>query len=351
MRFILWVLAAGVSWTVAIGQETELRRPTPEQLAAFLKLHPEADADRDGTLTMREAVAYRRKLLSERASASVGGVAAPTHADVRYGPHPQNVLDLWTAPSNAPAPLVVFIHGGGFTGGDKAKVNPQAVARCREREAAFASINYRFLPDAPVQDILRDAARAIQFLRCHAAEYGIDPARIACYGDSAGAGTSLWLATHDDLADANSSDPVLRQSSRVAAAACVNTQATYDLTQWDRIVGPYRAEWKSEPNEDIHFYHFADRDELTSEKGVRVLADCDMLRWISRDDPPVFVLCSFPDAEPTQRGQYVHHPRHAKAIKARCDEEGVPCEYKQGEKGGGDGAALQFLLDHLLAAK
>jgi len=336
------------AWRGAWAEEgPEVRRPTPEQLAFFLKLHPEADADRDGTLTMREAVAYRRKLLSERASASVGGVAVPTRADAKYGPYPQNTLDFWAAPSNAPAPLVVFVHGGGFTGGDKAKVNPQAVARCRERGAAFASINYRFLPDAPVQDILRDVARAIQFLRCHAAEYGIDPARIACCGDSAGAGTSLWLATHDDLADPDSPDPVLRQSSRIAAAACVNTQATYDLTQWDRIVGPYRAEWKSEPDEDIHFYHFVDRNDLTSESSKRVLADCDMLRWISKDDPPIFLFCSMPDADPVQRGQYVHHPRHSKAVKARCDEAGVPCEYKQGGKGDGDGAALWFLLQRL----
>lgn len=351
MRLMLGVILLIVSSSVAVGQEIEMRRPSPEQLEAFRKLFPESDANHDGTLSMQEAMAYWRAKASGRSgSAPASGMPAPTQRNVRYGLYEADVLDLWTAPSNAPAPLVVYIHGGGFVSGDKTKISPALVASCRESGAAFASINYRFRQEAPVQDILRDAARAIQFLRCHAAEYGIDPTRIACMGGSAGAGTSLWLAAHDDLADPASADPVLRQSSRVAAAACVNTQATYDITQWDRIVGPFRDEWKSGPDEEVLFYHFANRDELTSEKGKRVLADCDMLRWLSKDDPPIFVACAFSDAEPTQRNQYVHHPRHAKAVKARCDEVGVPCEYKQGGASG-DRAALQFLLDHVAAPR
>src|SRR5689334_12464802 len=44
---------------------------------------------------------------------------APDLAEVKYGPHQRNVLDLWKAKSDKPAPLVVFIHGGGFHGGSK----------------------------------------------------------------------------------------------------------------------------------------------------------------------------------------------------------------------------------------
>ncbi|MEJ5297644.1 MAG: alpha/beta hydrolase, partial [Armatimonadota bacterium] len=43
----------------------------------------------------------------------------PDFSNVRYGAHERNVLDLWKAPGNGAAPLVVFIHGGGFVGGDK----------------------------------------------------------------------------------------------------------------------------------------------------------------------------------------------------------------------------------------
>ncbi|MHC4917446.1 MAG: alpha/beta hydrolase, partial [Planctomycetota bacterium] len=48
--------------------------------------------------------------------------AAPDFADVSYGPHESNVLDLWLAKSDRPAPLLVFFHGGGFHSGDKKAV-------------------------------------------------------------------------------------------------------------------------------------------------------------------------------------------------------------------------------------
>ncbi|MCX7887606.1 MAG: alpha/beta hydrolase, partial [Verrucomicrobiae bacterium] len=134
----------------------------------------------------------------------------PTHADVKYGPHERHVLDLWLAKSEQPTPLVVFIHGGGFVGGDKSRARPDALKRCLEAGVSFMAVNYRFRQHAPIQEILRDPARAVQFVRFYAAKYNIDAARIACYGASAGAGASLWLAVHDDLADPRSPDPVLR---------------------------------------------------------------------------------------------------------------------------------------------
>ena len=129
----------------------------------------------------------------------------------------------------------------------------------------------------------------------------------------------------------------LPPSTRISAAACLNGQATYDLTQWDKLIGPFRAEWKKDANEDAMLYHFSSPADLKTEAGKRVLAECDMLRWISKDDPPIFMSCNMPDGEPENRGQYVHHPRHAKAVKARCDEVGEPCEIAL-SSGGGDAA-------------
>jgi acetyl esterase/lipase len=320
--------------------------PSAEQLGAWLKKHPAADSNRDGLLTVEEAKAYRNKAMVPRRPADTREARVPTHPNVKYGPFDKNVLDLWIAPSNRPSPLIIFIHGGGFVGGDKSQIHARAIDTCLAAGAAYASINYRFREAAPLQDILRDAARALQFLRLHAQEYGIDPARIACYGGSAGAGTSLWLATRDDLADPKNADPVLRQSTRICAAACLNGQATYDLTKWDALVGPFRTEWKSDPDEDIKLYHFSSRDDLASETGKKVLEECDMLHWISKDDPPLFLSCTVADVEPTERGQYVHHPRHAKAVKAQCAQAGEPCEIALAP-GNGEEAALTFLLKHV----
>ena len=102
----------------------DARSITPEQLQQYLRQYPEADANRDGVLTLEEARAYLQKRRGGKAAKSVPAAARdlpPTFADVPYGPHARNVLDFWQAKSERPTPVVVFIHGGGFTSGDKSK--------------------------------------------------------------------------------------------------------------------------------------------------------------------------------------------------------------------------------------
>ncbi len=305
----------------------------PEQLQQLLKRFPQADLDGDGVLTLEEAKQARAKLAQKAAAKKKTAAPAaapssdtaitPTFANVAYGPHERNVLDFYQAKSEKPTPLVIFIHGGGFVGGDKSKADPAIIRQCLDAGVSFMAINYRFRQHAPIQDILRDAARAVQFIRFHAAKYNIDPKRIASYGGSAGAGTSLWLAVHDDLADPSAADPVLRQSSRLTCCGCLNGQATYDLTRWEVVVGPFKPEWRRTPNEVCEFYGFKSEEALKTEAGRKILADCDMLGLITPDDPPVFMSCSIPNVEPTDRGQYVHHPKHLLAVQKQCEAAGV----------------------------
>ncbi len=340
----------------AFGAEQEI---APEQLQKWLKRYPDADANHDGTLSMDEARAYRQKLAGSRQGKARGNKASlptPTHANIGYGPHDRNVLDLWLAKSDKPTPLLVFIHGGGFVGGDKSQARADAIQRCLDAGVSFMSINYRFRKHAPIQEILRDAARAIQFVRYNAAKYNLDPKRVASYGGSAGAGTSLWLAVHDDLADPKSEDPVLRQSSRIVAAGCINGQATYDLVEWQKVIGKFKPEWYSSPDEDVEFYHFKTRDDFNTPAGQKILDDCSMLRLITRDDAPIFMTCSLPDTEPESRNALLHHPRHIQAVKKKCDEAGVEAHAvstagKDREKGAGQKDLLGFLLQHLGAGK
>lgn len=222
-------------------------KKSPEaRLQQLFKAYPEADANNDGKLSEDEARQYAAKLRGKaKAPPTDSALPAADLRDVKYGSHERNVLDFWFAKNtNAAAPLIVFIHGGGFVGGDKSKkLSPAALREALNGGAAFMSINYRFREHAPVQDILRDAARAIQFVRAKAGRFHIDPKRIASFGSSAGAGTSLWLAAHDDLADPKAADPVLRQSSRISAVGSLNGQATYDLREWDGVIFPFKPEW------------------------------------------------------------------------------------------------------------
>jgi len=168
------------------------------------------------------------------------------------------------------------------------------------------------------------------------------------YGESAGAGTSLWLAAHPDLADPGSDDPVLRESSRLAAAGCVDGQATYDITKWDQLVGPFKPEWLLNPDEIVQLYHFQSEADFRTLQGHKILADCDMLHWLSRDSAPIFMFSDIHDVEPKIRQDYVHHPRHMAVVKRQCDAVGAECTVVKREDLGSPVEHNKLLLDFLL---
>lgn len=328
------------------SQAQEPTSETNERLRKGLEQYPAADANKDGILTLTEAQAYLKKMRPQQPAAKKPTGPAPTHADAAYGPHERNRLDFWQAPAataDKPAPLVVMIHGGGFVGGDKSNYRDGKIAAWLERGVSVAAINYRFRQHAPVQDILRDAARAVQYLRHKAGEWHIDKARIAAQGGSAGAGTSLWLATRDDLADPKSADPVLRESSRVVACVLNATQATYDLTRWESYLGKPDPTW-TDITEGLQFYGFKSEDELRSEAGRAVLRECDMLGWLSADDAPILCVTKHPDGPVKDRGHWLHHPKHAAEIQKHATSVKVPCKVATNDQ---EADAMGFLLTHL----
>ena len=152
---------------------------------------------------------------------------APTHANVAYGSHEANVLDIWLAEADGPRPLLVYIHGGGWIGGTK-KRDAAQLRPFLEQGVSYAAVEYRLTGVAPLPAPVHDAARAVQFIRSKATEWNVNPERIALTGGSAGACTSMWILCHDDMADPKSEDPVLRKSTRVTAAAVAGGQTSID---------------------------------------------------------------------------------------------------------------------------
>jgi len=275
----------------------------------------------------------------------------PTFADVAYGPHERNVLDFWQAPSDTPTPLIVWIHGGGFLLESKDEFGRKGgddydIRKCWKAGVSVAAIDYRFLTDAPLQDIMRDCGRAIQFLRHKAQEWNIDKTRIASFGGSAGAGTSLWLAFHDDLADPDNADPVLRESTRLCVVGAIVPQATYDFSRWPKALrGPQFTWWFSQWFVSPVCYHL--RVKKTNAAELRqVRADLDMLAWIDPEDPPVFIRSS--GKESRLNFDFLHHPWHARALEAACKAGQVPCIAIYRDTPPEERVnVLDFLLEHL----
>ena len=131
----------------------------------------------------------------------------PTYAAVAYGEHPNQIIDFWAAAgaSEAKAPLVIYIHGGGFTGGSKDSIGAAKIRALRTAGFHVATVEYRFLKHAKLPAAHADAIRAIQFIRSQADNWHIDGNRIGAFGGSAGAQLVAYLAWHDDFADPDSS--------------------------------------------------------------------------------------------------------------------------------------------------
>lgn len=130
------------------------------------------------------------------AGATIPGAAAQPR-ELAYGGDPFERLDFHTATgARGPAPLIVFVHGGAWAKGDKSNATGAGkIAHFTARGYAFATINYRLVPSARVEDQAADVAGAVAWLRMHARELGVDPGRIVLMGHSAGAHLVALVST------------------------------------------------------------------------------------------------------------------------------------------------------------
>jgi len=259
----------------------------------------------------------------------------PSFENISYGPHERNVLDFWQAKSKNPTPVVVYIHGGGFINGSKDDIRRKEgvnVEKCLANGVSVASISYRLRNTTTLDMIMLDCARAIQFLRYKSKEWNIDKTRFAAFGPSTGSGASLWLAVHDDLADPNSKDPVQRQSSRLTVAGHLNSQASYDMEKWADIVRVTKT-WQTDMNfnHDLIFYGITNREQINSPKAKQLRRKIDMPSFMDSTDAPLYLYNPKSDTNPEKSGNIVHHPRHAKYLKKKCDKLDIEAVLVVGE--------------------
>nr|WP_287386631.1 alpha/beta hydrolase [Sphingobium sp.] len=124
-------------------------------------------------------------------------------ADVVYGPHERHRLDIYRPQGDGLAPVLVFVHGGGFLKGDKGGVDawPNANVGRMAAQAGFLGvvINYRLAPDHVWPAGAEDVAAVAAWIKDHAAQHGGDPDRIVLMGTSAG---SVHVAGYLKLAGA-----------------------------------------------------------------------------------------------------------------------------------------------------
>lgn len=246
----------------------------------------------------------------------------PTAANVAYGTHPRQVIDFWKARSDRPTPLVLYIHGGGWQGGDKRSLSAAAIKQYLAAGISVAAINYRYVRQAvalkinpPVKAPLEDAARALQFIRSKSREWNLDKKRIGATGGSAGACSSLWLALHDDMAKPDSDDPVARESTRLYCAAVNGAQTTLDPKPL--------LEWMPNYRYGAHAFGLKNIKELSArrEKLLKWINEYSPMSHVSKDDPPIAMF--YRGAKPV-KGDRPRDPTHSALLGVMLEEKLKP---------------------------
>ncbi|MBB3207379.1 acetyl esterase/lipase [Rhodopirellula rubra] len=269
-----------------------------------------------------------------------GLAQAPVDRDVAYDDkHLSQCVDVYLAKSDKPTPAVIYIHGGGWRGGSKKGVPGWLMRFVSDGKLSVVAVEYRFTDVAIHPAQVNDCLRAIQFVRQNAEKWNIDPLRLGVTGGSAGGHLSAYVALHDDVANAKSTDPVEQQSSRVACA--VSFAGPTDWSLLSSIAHGHPAY-----RQLIGYVPGTPASELKAE----LVKDVSPITFVSEDDPPVMqVHGDNDDIVPLEHASNLHEQLRFKGVTS---ELVVIPGGNHGVAGAGDQVstrAVQFVQRYLLA--
>jgi acetyl esterase/lipase len=155
--------------------------------------------ERRGELSEACTTQLREQAEARRGAGNAGPPAVAPQQTLAYGSDPLQAIDLWVPTGAArPAPLVLFVHGGGWQRGSKTNAIGRALpGHLLAQGYALASIDYRLVPAARVEDQAADVTAALAFLLERAGSLGIDRDRVVLTGHSAGAHLVALVGTDE----------------------------------------------------------------------------------------------------------------------------------------------------------
>jgi acetyl esterase/lipase len=201
--------------------------------------------------------------------------------------------------SAAPTPALLYVHGGGWTGGDKRSGEGiRDIPELLARGYLVAAVNYRLAPRYKFPAMIEDVKCAVRFLRANAERFSINPEKIGAWGGSAGGHLVALLGTADATAGWDVGQ-YLEQSSRVQAV--VDMYGPTDLTVLFEGANPRLME---------QVFGTSDRNSETLQKASPV-------NWVSSDDPPFLILHGERDPlVPVSQSQLLYEKLRAAGVPA-----------------------------------
>ncbi|MBI3849980.1 MAG: alpha/beta hydrolase [Verrucomicrobia bacterium] len=183
------------------------------------------------------------------------------------------LLDLYAPEKiSKPVPGLIFIHGGGWSGGSRDVYKPYTVEYAQKGYVAM-TISYRFSGEAPFPAAVEDAKCAVRWLRANAAKFHVDPDHIAAIGGSAGGHLSMMVGYSSDVPDLEGNGGNPKVSSRVQAV--VDFYGPYDLTtDFARKAGVVKK-------------FLGDK---TYDEAPGLYLRLSPMNYLTKDDPPTLIL-------------------------------------------------------------
>ncbi len=213
------------------------------------------DRDGDGLVTPGEIAETRRDQARRQRKASLETAGIVAHYEIRYAQTEgveaaRQSLDVYTHPDLKDAAAIVFFHGGAWQRGDKLAAHRKP-ARFVPEGYLFVSANYRFRPQATLDEMMSDCASAVKWVVDGAAKYGGDGRRVFVFGHSAGAHLAALLGTdHRYLKAAGLEPKVIRGVVPLdmgfydVAAAAGSAWSPARAEMIDTVFGKDREQWR-----------------------------------------------------------------------------------------------------------
>ncbi|MEN8769531.1 MAG: alpha/beta hydrolase fold domain-containing protein [Candidatus Arcticimaribacter sp.] len=201
--------------------------------------------------------------------------------DINYGDQERQQLDILFPENSNPTGVVIFFHGGGFIGGDKAQAFDdlllETMQAVLEKDIAIVSANYSLLTttgNRGVISALEDGTEAISFIKSHLSQMNIPSNKIILAGTSAGAGIAQWNGFKNDLND------------QVQGVVAIAAQSTYDLYEWENVFIGFNLDQLRQMSPDLQtlFLEFYDGEPTQAD-----LDAVDYRDFMDATDPSLYV--------------------------------------------------------------
>lgn len=257
--------------------------------------------------------------------------------------NPKQMVDLFLPKkrtSDKPLPVAVFIHGGGWAGGDRKGYANAAAGLASSGQYAAVSVGYRLSAEAKWPAQIHDCKAAIRWIRGHAKEFNLDPNLISAQGSSAGGHLVTMLGVTGGVKELEGDlGEFTKESSRVVCV--VNFCGPSDLTM-PLFTGPKT----NDPDPAVNGLIGG-----TLQEKLEVAKAASPVTYIAKDAVPILTVHGIADG----RVSYAHAEKlHAALKKAGASSLLIGIVGGgHGASGGGEGAqrVRQFLDMHSLGVK